>query len=167
MLYFIKLKGDRMLKIGLKIILLCVLSIVMLGACNSTSKVGSTGTVDESTDKQIDANAEDTKDKEAEYVLISQDEAKEIMDTQEGYIILDVRTPEEYAQGHIPNAICVPNATISDTESEELPDKNQLIMVYCRSGVRSSDASHKLVDLGYTNVKDIGGITTWNYDIEK
>ena len=101
-----------------------------------------------------------------DYVQISQEEAKELMDSEENYIILDVRTQEEYESGHIAGAICIPNETIKDTEPEELTEKDQLILVYCRSGNRSKKASEKLAAMGYSNVKEFGGINTWPYEIE-
>lgn len=97
------------------------------------------------------------------YKQISQQEAKNLMDTEKDYIILDVRTQEEFADGHISGAICIPNETITDTEPSELPNKNQLILVYCRSGNRSKQASQKLADMGYTNIQEFGGIITWSY----
>ena len=95
------------------------------------------------------------------YRSITMDEAVTMMAQETGYIILDVRRPDEYAAGHIPNAINVPNETIGTSEIPELPDKNQLIMVYCRSGRRSKEASEKLVKLGYTNIVEFGGILDW------
>lgn len=83
------------------------------------------------------------------------------MEQESGYIILDVRTPEEFAEAHIPNAINVPNENIGESDIPELPDKDQLIMVYCRSGRRSKEASAKLVKLGYTNIVEFGGIIDW------
>ena len=100
------------------------------------------------------------------YRSISMDEAVAMMEQENGYIILDVRRPDEYAAGHIPNAINVPNETIGNVEILELPDKNQLIMVYCRSGRRSKEASEKLVKLGYTNIVEFGGILDWKGEIE-
>lgn len=95
------------------------------------------------------------------YRQISMDEAAAMMAEESGYIILDVRTPEEFAEKHIPNAINVPNETICTGEISELPDKNRLIMVYCRSGRRSKEAAEKLVKLGYTNIVEFGGIIDW------
>ena len=99
------------------------------------------------------------------YRQISMDEAVNMMAQETGYIILDVRRPDEFAAGHIPNAINVPNETIGTAEISELPDKNQLIMVYCRSGRRSKEASEKLVKLGYTNIVEFGGILDWKGEI--
>ena len=101
------------------------------------------------------------------YRQITMDEAVNMMAQETGYIILDVRRPDEYAAGHIPNAINVPNETIGTAEIPELPNKDQLIMVYCRSGRRSKEASEKLVKLGYTNIVEFGGILDWKGEIEK
>ena len=98
---------------------------------------------------------------------ISQLEAKRIMANEKGYIIVDARTEGEYVTGHIPGAICIPNESIGTAMPAELPDKEQLILVYCRSGRRSKIAAQALVDLGYTNVKEFGGIIDWKYDTVK
>ena len=95
------------------------------------------------------------------YRSITMDEAVTMMAQETGYIILDVRRPDEFAAGHIPNAINVANETIGTAKIPELADKNQLIMVYCRSGRRSKEASEKLVKLGYTNIVEFGGILDW------
>ena len=102
----------------------------------------------------------------AVYVNITAEEAKQIMDNEEGYIILDVRTQEEYDQGHIPGAILIPDTEINARAEEVLTDKNQLILVYCRSGRRSKLAAEALVELGYTNIKEFGGIIDWPYEVE-
>ena len=98
---------------------------------------------------------------EVSYRQINMDEAITMMEEESSYIILDVRTPEEFADKHIPGAINIPNETISTEEIPELPDKDQLILVYCRSGNRSKQASEKLVALGYTNIVEFGGINDW------
>ena len=103
----------------------------------------------------------------ASYEQISGAEAKALMDSESGYIIIDARTQEEYDQGHIPGAILIPEYEIAARAEKELHDKNQLILVYCRSGRRSKIASQALVDLGYTNVKEFGGIIDWEYEIVK
>lgn len=100
----------------------------------------------------------------AEYVSISAAEAKALMDSETGYIILDVRTENEFAEGHIPNAILIPDYDIESRAEEELPDKKQLILVYCRSGRRSKNAAAKLAEMGYINVKEFGGIIDWGYE---
>ena len=99
------------------------------------------------------------------YRSITMDDAVTMMAQETGYIILDVRRPDEFAAGHIPNAINVPNESIGTSEISELPDKNQLIMVYCRSGRRSKEAAEKLVKLGYTNIVEFGGILDWKGEI--
>lgn len=101
------------------------------------------------------------------YEQITGEEAKKIMDSETGYIIIDARTQEEFDEGHIENAILIPEYEISERAEKELPDKNQLILVYCRSGRRSKIASQALADLGYTNVKEFGGIIDWEYEIVK
>ena len=101
------------------------------------------------------------------YEQISGDEAKTLMDNEQGYIIVDARTQPEYDEVHIPGAIMIPEYEIADRAKKELPDKNQLILVYCRSGRRSKIAAEELVKLGYTNVKEFGGIIDWKYEIVK
>ena len=102
----------------------------------------------------------------ASYEQITQEEAKQIMDTTNGYILLDTRTREEYDQSHIPGALLIPHTEIAQRAEEELPDKDQVILVYCRSGNRSKQASEVLAELGYTNIKEFGGIHTWPYEVE-
>ena len=101
------------------------------------------------------------------YRQISMDEAVKMMKDKKNYIILDARRPDEFAEGHIPGAINVPNEEIGTAEIAELPDKSQMILVYCRSGRRSKEASEKLVKLGYTNIVEFGGILDWKGEIEK
>ena len=98
---------------------------------------------------------------------VSMDDIVEIMNENKNYIILDVRTIAEYNEGHIPNAICIPNETIGSNTISELPDKEQLILVYCRSGNRSKQAAEKLKKLGYTNLIEFGGIIDWKGEIER
>ena len=100
------------------------------------------------------------------YEQITQEEAKQIMDTTNGYILLDTRTREEYDQSHIPGALLIPHTEIAQRAEEALPDKDQVILVYCRSGNRSKQASEVLAELGYTHVKEFGGINTWSYEVE-
>ena len=103
----------------------------------------------------------------ATYEQITAKQAKTIMDTESDYIIIDARTDEEFAEGHIEDAILIPEYEIADRAEKELPDKEQLVLVYCRSGRRSKIASEELVKLGYTNVKEFGGIIDWPYEIVK
>lgn len=98
---------------------------------------------------------------------VSMDEIAQIMNENKDYIILDVRTVEEHNDGHIPNAICIPNETIDEDIIIKLPDKEQLILIYCRSGNRSKQAANKLQELGYTNLIEFGGIIDWKGEIVK
>ena len=138
------------------ILLLCMI----FAACGQAK--GDSQTTDDKNQSKAEGSTQ-----EVTYEQISLEEAKQLMKDEEGYIILDVRTKEEFAEGHIPGAICVPNETISDEMPGELPEKDQLILVYCRSGNRSKQASKKLAELGYTNIKEFGGIIDWDGEIEK
>ena len=124
-----------------------VLALMLLTACGQTKE-------------EIDAT------QGAVYVNITAQEAKEVMDTQEGYVILDVREQDEYDESHIPGAILIPYEQIPEKAESILTDKDQLILVYCRSGRRSKIAAESLVELGYTNIKEFGGIIDWPYEVE-
>ena len=139
------------------IFLLLLISLALLCGCNGDN------------DAVKEPNEEEKKEEETmtDYVCITQEEAKRIIDTEEGYIILDVRTIEEFEGGHIPGAILIPDYEIEEKAPEQLTDKSQLILVYCRSGRRSKIAAEALVDLGYSNVKEFGGIIDWPYEIVK
>lgn len=113
----------------------------------------------------VSKSAEITEDVVLTYEQISAEDAKKLMDTESDYIIVDARTTEEFAEGHIPDAVLIPEYEIADRAPSELPDKERLILVYCRSGRRSKIASAALVELGYTNVKEFGGIIDWPYDV--
>ncbi len=107
------------------------------------------------------------KEEEMTYKIISGEEAQKIMEREEGYVILDVRTPEEFAQEHIKGAINIPNETIKAGEMpKELPYKQQLILIYCRSGNRSKQAAEKLINSGYTNIVEFGGLIDWTGETE-
>ena len=106
-------------------------------------------------------------EQEISYRQITMDEAVAVMEEEEGYIILDVRTAADFDEKHIPGAINIPNEAIGTDAIPELPDKDQLILVYCRSGNRSKQASEKLVKLGYTNVQNIGGIAAYSGKVER
>lgn len=99
------------------------------------------------------------------YRQVAMEEAVELMEREEDYVILDVRTEQEYAAGHIPGAVVIPNESIGTEEIAQLEDKDQLILVYCRSGNRSKQAAEKLAQLGYTNIVEFGGINSWPGDI--
>ena len=102
-----------------------------------------------------------SKNDKNSYTQIDQETAKLMMDIEDGHVVVDVRRRDEFDEGHIPGAICIPNESIIDTQPEELPDLDQIILVYCRSGRRSKEASQKLFDMGYTNVFEFGGIIDW------
>lgn len=106
-----------------------------------------------------------TGDAEPLYSSITMEDAATLLEAENDYIILDVRTEQEYFTGHIPGAMCIPNETIDETVAELLPDKEHVIFVYCRSGNRSKEASEKLANLGYTNVVEIGGVKDWPGDL--
>ena len=137
----------------LSALLLC---IFFFSACTKSEE-----TVSNSNDTNHTPN--DAADK-ITYEQISQDEAKEIMDTTDTYILLDVRTQEEYDAEHIEGAILIPDYEIASKAETLLTDKDALILVYCRSGRRSKNAASELATLGYTNVKEFGGIIDWKYD---
>ena len=101
------------------------------------------------------------------WVQIDQETAKRMMEADDGHVIVDVRRQDEYDAGHIPGAILIPNESIVDERPSELPDLEQVILIYCRSGNRSKQAAQKLADLGYLNVYEFGGITTWTGKIVK
>ena len=138
-------------------ILAVLMFAVMLTACGTENAEDNSISVSES--------AETTEDAVLTYEQISAEDAKKLMDTESDFIIVDARTTEEFAEGHIPDAVLIPEYEIADRAPSELPDKDQLILVYCRSGRRSKIASQALADLGYTNVKEFGGIIDWPYDV--
>ena len=106
------------------------------------------------------------KTEEAALMNITAEEAKKLMDSESGYVILDVRTEQEYAEGHIPGAILIPDYEISEKAESVLTDKDQLILVYCRSGRRSKNAASQLEEMGYTRIREFGGILDWPYETE-
>ena len=101
------------------------------------------------------------------YKEITQDEAWDIMEHKTGFQIVDVRTPEEYGEGHIKGAVNIPLETINGREIPELPDRSQELLVYCRSGVRSKKASEKLAAQGYTGIEEFVGVLTWTHGLVK
>ena len=111
--------------------------------------------------------AEGKEETMAAFQRVASDEAQRMMAENTNYIILDVRTAGEYAGGHIPHAINVPNESITTAQPKELPDKDQMIFVYCRSGARSQQAAQKLAAMGYTNIIEMGGIQDWHGEVVK
>ncbi len=135
---------------------------MLLTACGNDSSIEIVGGADGPTSIIVAENGE-----KAMYEQITAEEAKKIMDSGEEYIILDTREQDEFYEGHIPGAILIPYTEIENMAEEVLPDKDKLILVYCRSGRRSKIASESLAKLGYTNVKEFGGIIDWPYEVEK
>lgn len=139
-----------------------VMACIALTACGNNKSVGIIGGADGPTSIIVAEKGE--KDM---YQQITAEEAKEIMDTTEDFVILDVREQDEYDSGHIPGAILIPYTEIHNKAEETLLEKDKLILVYCRSGRRSKIAAESLAELGYTNIKEFGGIIDWPYDVEQ
>ena len=155
----LKYKGDFMRKILCAVfILICI----TLTSCSQNRDIGIIGGADGPTKIMVSKKGEKNMFEE-----ITAQKAKEIMDNTKNVIILDVREEEEFNEGHIPGAILIPYTQIEDKAEEILQDKNALILVYCRSGRRSKIAAQSLCELGYTNIKEFGGIIDWPYEIEK
>ena len=134
----------------LKVIIEAIMILVMmLTGCTASGKDDGAGTY------------------KAVYTQITQEKAKEMMKADDGHVIVDVRRQDEYDEGHIPGAILIPNESIEDTRPDALPDLEQIILVYCRSGRRSKEAAQKLADMGYKNVYEFGGIIDWTGDVVK
>ena len=145
--------------------ILCIISAILcifLTACGDATSIGIIGGADGPTSIIIAEKGE-----KAMYQQITAEEAKKIMDSGEEHIILDTREQDEFDEGHIPGAILIPYTEIDNKADEMLPDKDAQILVYCRSGRRSKIASESLAKLGYTNVKEFGGIIDWPYEVEK
>ncbi len=130
-----------------KSVLIMFLGLLFLAGCSQKGKVM------------------DGDDMVRSYQQISQEKAAEMMTLDDGHVIVDVRRQDEYDEGHIPGAILIPNESIGTERPVELPDLNQVILVYCRSGNRSKQAAEKLFNMGYTNIYDFGGISTWTGEI--
>ena len=144
--------------------ILCIISAILcifLTACTDATSIGIIGGADGPTSIIVAEKGE-----KAMYEQITPEEAKKIMDSGEEYIILDTREQDEFDEGHIPGAILIPYTEIDNKAEEMLPDKDKLILVYCRSGRRSKIASESLAKLGYTNIKEFGGIIDWPWALE-
>lgn len=142
---------------NLKGLIVLIICLTLFGSCsgNENSPTITTHTTENATNNSLC------------YEQISGEEAKRLMETESDYIIIDARTDEEFNEGHIEGAILIPEYEIGERAENELPNKDQLILVYCRSGRRSKIAAQALADLGYTNVKEFGGIIDWQYEIVK
>ena len=148
------------MKKTIALILTLALPFIFLG-CESTTE--NTESDSESKTESISESSSNP----ASYEQISASAAYSIMQSESDYIIIDARTQEEFDQGHIENAILIPEYEVAQKAGSLLPDKDQLILVYCRSGRRSKIAAEELVKLGYTNVKEFGGIIDWTYETVK
>lgn len=135
---------------------------ILLTSCGEDKSIGIIGGADGPTSIIVSEKGEKTM-----YEQITPKDAKKIMDSEKDYIILDVREQEEFEAGHIKDALLLPYTDIDEKAEEILPDKDAQILVYCRSGRRSKIAAERLSKLGYTNIKEFGGIIDWHYDIEK
>ena len=145
--------------------ILCIISIfscILLTACGQATSIGIIGGADGPTAIYVSEKGEKTM-----YEQITVEDAKKIMDSSEDYIILDVREKEEFDEGHIPGAILIPYTEINEKAEDALPDKDAQILVFCRSGRRSKIASESLAELGYTKIKEFGGIIDWPYEVVK
>jgi rhodanese-related sulfurtransferase len=139
-----------------KIAMLFMVAVLLLAGCGKQESKPQTPPTTQPTEPT----------EEAAYMNITAQEAKKLMETEKDYIILDVRTQEEYETGYIPGAILIPHDKIEEQAAEKLPNKDQLILVYCRSGNRSKTASEALEKLGYTRIREFGGINDWPYEKE-
>ena len=134
------------------------LSLFGFSACNNNDD-------NINNNNSTETTLENSTNKEITYEIISQAQAKDIIDNGTGYVIVDARTSEEFSEGHIKNAINLDYEEVTQKAESLLPDKNQLILIYCRSGRRSKIAAESLCQLGYTNVKEFGGIIDWQYEV--
>lgn len=142
------------------LIILLIISLTLFSSCSGNMN-------NEDPEKTTANTTENSINNSLGYEQISGEEAKRLMDTEKDYIIIDARTIEEFNEGHIEGAILIPEYEIGERAEKELPNKEQLILVYCRSGRRSKIAAQALADLGYTNVKEFGGIIDWEYEVIK
>jgi len=140
----------------------CAVMTVLTGCGNTATEASKELSVNRESEISTPPEESSQYSEAAEkYRQISQEEASTIMQEQSGYQIVDVRTVQEYEEGHIPGAICISNESIINEPPPELADKSQLLLIYCRSGRRSKEASEKLANMGYTNIMEFGGIITW------
>ena len=142
------------------LIILLIISLTLFSSCSGNMN-------NEASEKTTANTTENSINNSLGYEQISGEQAKHLMDTETDFIIVDARTIEEFNDGHIEGAILIPEYEIGERAEKELPNKEQLILVYCRSGRRSKIAAQALADLGYTNVKEFGGIIDWQYEIVK
>ena len=132
------------------VMLVAVIALVLTGCATGLSKK---------------SDGSDGDGKAHTYTQISQDEAKKMMEKDDDHVVVDVRRQDEYDAGHIPGAILIPNESIGTERPEQLPNLDQVILIYCRSGNRSKQAAQKLFDMGYTNIYEFGGINDWTGEV--
>ncbi len=137
--------------------------LLLAGVLILAAGCGSGGTADSA--EQAGSNGSGQREAAGSYTQISQEEAKAMMETEDGHIVVDVRRQDEYDSGHIPGAVCIPNESIGNEPPAELSDPDQVILIYCRTGRRSKEAAQKLADLGYTNIYEFGGIVDWTGEV--
>lgn len=158
----------------IKLLFTLLLTVILMVSCGETEKTKTESPSESIQESKAEGEAGEEMQSQktdgevssvkAVYVNINAQEAKAIMDSQTDYVILDVRTEEEFNEKHIPGAILIPDYEIEEKAEEILTDKDKLLLVYCRSGRRSKNASEILVRLGYTNIKEFGGIIDWPYE---
>ncbi len=153
-------------KKSLMMIVVLAVALILTACSPQNNKPKQNGISDQANQTQGETAVKDSPTP-LTYTQIDAQQAKTMMDSEENFILLDVRTQGEFEGGHIPGAQLLPNETIGAAAPEELPDKEQLILIYCRSGNRSKQAAQKLVNLGYTNIYEFGGINSWPYDLVK
>jgi len=151
----------------LRLFILMAAVLVLCTACGKSSSITVIGGADGPTKIFIAGNGGgEMKEEKTAYQQISAKEAKDLMDHEEGYIIIDAREQDEYDEKHIPGAVLMPYESAAELADELLPDKDQMILIYCRSGRRSKIAAETLAGLGYTDIREFGGIIDWPYETE-
>lgn len=163
------MKKKKMLLIRMTVVVLIAAGVtlgVRIFKDENTATCWVIGGADGPTEIFVAGKIEEEKTQAAEYTSITMEDAKQIFETAGDYKIVDVRRADEFAQGHIPGAIHIANEDIGETEPAQLPDKQEVIYVYCRSGNRSRQAAEKLAAMGYKNIVEFGGILDWTGEIE-
>ena len=154
-----------MKKLFMQLLMLLIACCFFTSCTKESTSIGIIGGADGPTAILVSEKAENGEENMYKYEIITQEKAKEIMDSESDCIILDVREQSEYDEGHIPGAVVISYLEIAEKTEEQLPDKDALILIYCRSGRRSKIAADILACMGYSNVKEFGGIIDWKYDI--
>lgn len=155
----------RWIIIAIVLVLIIAGSIIWYTMSKSHDQ-NTNSSVTDITDNSDSSISQSVSQEVSSFQIISQEKAKQMIDSG-NVIIVDVRRQDEYDAGHIPGAILIPNESINDTAPKDLPDKDAVLLIYCRTGIRAKDTSQKLSDLGYTQVYDIGGIVDWTYETER